>query len=82
MLKMSNTAALTVNPHWINNKNGTNLSDFSLLSEHNLVVEVLLFFLHHHDGQTFLLCFFLLLQARWVFYLQFAWCHFDLQRLK
>lgn len=61
---------------------GTNLSDFSLLPKHDLVVEVLLFFLHHHDGQTFLLCFFLLLQACWVFYLQLARCHFDLQRLK
>lgn len=61
---------------------GTNLSYFSLLPKHNLVVEVLLFFLHHHDGQTFLLCFLLLLHACWVFYLQLAWCHFDLQRLK
>lgn len=73
---------LHINPYLNQLQNGTNLSDFSLLSEHDLVIKVFFLFLHHHDGQAFLLCFLLLLQACWVIYLHFPRCHFDLQRLK
>lgn len=70
------------NRHSNQEQNGTNLTNLSLLSEHDLVVEILLSLLHHHDGQSFFLCFLLLLQACQVFKLHFSWGDFDLQRLK
>lgn len=57
------------------------LSDLAFLPKHDLLIEVFLPFLHHHDGQAFLLALLLLCQTVFVLLQDLASRHFNWESL-